>query len=329
MSANGGVQRIAYTIAPFVGGVCARFAGPSVVYILQAGMGLVAFAITCSLMPYISIDQDIGGKAGTQVQKTSEAKVTMFSVLLHHWRTLFSVCIYVVCLFVLRRARELYFSLVGHEINLTQDQVGYVIAGSYALDALLFPLAGWLLDNIGRTRTGAISNVCLSLAMITLVYQTMEDFLLFSAISGIGNGLSAGIVQVLGADLAPAECRGEFLALFRTFGKASDLLAPLIVGLVADLASLQLSELIVFGIGVFGACWVVCCIVEPLWEVAEKPAKERSDPVQNNSSKGIGKYVELEVDREQSEDAVESTELQAIVVADDQTKEETIDRPFD
>jgi len=196
------------------------------------------------------------------------------------------------------------------------------------LDALLFPLAGWLLDNIGRTRTGALSIICLCLSVAVLVYETLINFIAFSIASGVGNGLSAGIVQVLGADLAPAECRGEFLALFRTFGKASDLLAPLIVGLVADMASLQLSELIVCGIGFFGAGWVVSCVEETLWKGAEKPAKEScSNQVQGTvNPKGIGKYAGLD-DAMDEDKVLESGELEAII--DSQAHGEDSCRPSD
>ena len=70
---------------------------------------------------------------------------------------------------------------------------------------------------------------------------------------GLGNGLGSGTMMTLGADLAPAEARGEFLGLWRFIGDIGNAGGPMVVGHIADLAGLATAPLIVAGIGLAGA----------------------------------------------------------------------------
>lgn len=288
-------MRIGYTVAPFIAGILAHHFGPRAVYVGQIAAALVAFTLTSTLLPFIRADQDISHKGRVQVDKLAMPPITMVSVMKSHWRPLFSVCFYVICLSICRRARELFFPLIGHDIGLSQDRIGYIISVSFGLDAVLFPVAGWLLDNIGRTRTGGLSCLGFTIAVSVLEAQTLWSFILFAVVSGIANGISSGIVQVIGADLAPPECRSEFLAIYRTLGRFADLLSPLIVGILAENSSLQVSELVVCIIGVVGACWAFGCMTETLTADTQPPAADADNLGSGKPrEKGIGKYTELD-----------------------------------
>ena len=62
-----------------------------------------------------------------------------------------------------------------------------------------------------------------------------------SALLGIGNALSSGIVQTVGQDAAPADprSRSQFLGLYKVATDAGTFLGPLAVGLVANAADLD------------------------------------------------------------------------------------------
>ena len=51
---------------------------------------------------------------------------------------------------------------------------------------------------------------------------------------GFGNGLGAGTMMTLGADLAPSRSRGEFIGIWRFIGDGGSVGGPLIVGTVAE-----------------------------------------------------------------------------------------------
>jgi len=202
------------------------------------------------------------------------------SVAAAHWKALLTACTFVICLSISRRSRELFFSLVGHETNLTQEHVGYVVAFSYILDAVLFPVAGWLLDNIGWVRTGALSSGLFSFAFVVLQFGSVFSFILFGLFGGFANGISAGVVQMIGAELAPADCRGQFMGIFRTLSQTSDFMAPLIIGVVADSRSLFVAEGTISGVGIFGVCWALC-VVQRQRQRASAEAKSVPSKVAN------------------------------------------------
>ncbi len=59
-----------------------------------------------------------------------------------------------------------------------------------------------------------------------------------TSIIGLANGLSAGSMMTLGADLAPPYLRGEFLGVWRLIGDVGVAGGPTIVGGVADIVTL-------------------------------------------------------------------------------------------
>lgn len=310
-STLGGVARIGYMIGPLVAGAVAVYRGPRVVYMIQAVLSAASGIMTQILMPYVREDQDLT-KSQKTTTKPASGSMSAVTVIKAHWRILLTVTFFVVCLSILRKSRELLFPLVGHEERMSQDQIGVVVAVSYALDALMFPLAGKLLDSTGRTKTGAFTSMLFTAGILVLEGGGVWSYIAFAVISGIANGLSSGIVITMGGDLAPADCRSQFLAVYRTLGRMADLMAPLIVGLVADHSSLHMAELVVCLVGVIGAAWILGCVRETL----ESPSKSAEAGAQKPMKMGkvadggtlgsggaqkpvkMGKYAELNDDVE-------------------------------
>jgi MFS family permease len=68
-----------------------------------------------------------------------------------------------------------------------------------------------------------------------------------------GNGIGSGIMQTIGGDAAPALGRRQFLGIWRLFGDGGQAIGPVIVSVVAGLATLALGIVTIGGVGVAAA----------------------------------------------------------------------------
>ncbi|HRQ11673.1 MAG TPA: hypothetical protein PLG36_11655, partial [Trueperaceae bacterium] len=85
-----------------------------------------------------------------------------------------------------------------------------------------------------------------------------------AVLMGVGNGLSAGTMMTLGADLAPRGAVAAFLGRWRLVGDAGFVAGPLVVGLVAQQLGLGTSALAVAAIGAGAASWFAFGVPETL-----------------------------------------------------------------
>ena len=182
-------------------------------------------------------------------------------VLLH-------VAAFTLALQVVRECRKLLLPLAGYEIGLSLRDVSFYSSLSFTIDALLFTVAGQMMDSQGRIFTGVFSTSILVLSILVVVPASAPSILFMHAvIAGLGNGLSSGLVVALGADLAPKTSgRSEFLGLFRLLADCGELIGPLLVGLVAQFTSIPTMINVVAVIGTLGAFWLMIFVAEPASE---------------------------------------------------------------
>jgi MFS family permease len=258
----GGFLRAGFTFGPLLAGVVAEFAMSRSVYLLMMGLSVLAFLISQLCIPSFDPNQSIQHgqlKAkepqGTKVKDVETLALTTWQVAKTYRRILCTGGLFSSALLLVRRARELFFALEGEHLGLSPSQIGAVTALSFAVDGLLFPLAGWMLDRLGRVRTGALSMLGLGASLLILNGDTFPFFVAFAVVSGLFNGISAGIVQVMAADLAPAHCRSQFVGIFRMLALCADIAAPSLVGAVAELTSLKTAGVIMAAAGALGAAF--------------------------------------------------------------------------
>jgi MFS family permease len=140
---------------------------------------------------------------------------------------------------ILRTARHLLVPLWGDSIGLGVADIGLVVGLSSGLDMLLFYPAGQLMDRRGRRAAGVPSLTLLSVGIALLPWaDSFASLLAVGLVLGLGNGLSAGFVMTLGADLSPAAGRSRFLGLWRLLGDVGSAAGPMLVGAVAAAVSL-------------------------------------------------------------------------------------------
>ena len=138
------------------------------------------------------------------------------------------------------------------------------------MDAGLFYPSGYIMDRWGRKWASVPSLLTLAIGLLILPATTeVYGYALVAMLTGIGNGFGAGIVQVLGADFAPAAKRGEFLGVWRLIGDVGNAGGPFAVSFVVGVASLGLASICTGTLGLAGA--VIMWLLVPETLVGGRP----------------------------------------------------------
>lgn len=262
MSSFGAMQRIGFCLGPLLAGVVLRHFGAVAVYIMQAAIGGMMLFWVKHYMPYARADQQVGNNTPTRLRFGKKDELTFMGVVRNYGRLILTAGIFSIGLTFCRQARNLLIPLVGHSLDLSQDRIGTYVSLSYVVDACLFPIAGWLLTNAGRNCTGALSTGVYAVAFLTLHGRTPFALLLFAVGTGVANGFSSGLVLAIGTDLAPVHARGPFVGVYRTIGRAAEMLCPMVVGPLAQHASLAVTGDCSALIALFSLIWVSCILRE-------------------------------------------------------------------
>jgi MFS family permease len=98
---------------------------------------------------------------------------------------------------------------------------------------------GYLMDRFGRKTTMVPGFVCMALGLIFLASSAQWHWSLASFIAAViwthaGQSVTAGSMQVLGSDMAPAVARGRFFGFWRLIGEIGGLVSPALFALVAE-----------------------------------------------------------------------------------------------
>ena len=93
----------------------------------------------------------------------------------------------------------------------------------------------------------------------------MGWFAVVAMAMGLANGLGAGMVMTLGADIAPPAVRAQFLGVWRLFSDSGAAAGPLVVAAGAALGSLAGGVVVVGGIGLVAAAVLQGTV--PRWSV--------------------------------------------------------------
>ena len=138
-------------------------------------------------------------------------------------------------------------------VGLDAGTIGLIYSLSAALDMSLFYPVGIAIDRWGRKAAGIPSMLVFVVGLTLLPFAQGFYTLLAAGLTlGLANGLSVGLVQLIGMDLAPAQARSQFLGVWRLITDAGWAGGPLLAGILVDAVSLSAASFAVAGLGVLG-----------------------------------------------------------------------------
>ena len=259
ISMFGGTYRLGGFIGPAIGGIAAGLLGLRAVFIgvaLVTGIGL--------LLVVMFTRKSGGGESESRLAERHS--LHLLSVLKSNYRVLASAGMAQVFGQTIRAGRTVVIPLFAADaLGLSVDQIGYIVSLSMAVDFSLFMVAGWLMDRFGRkfAIVPCFGIQALGMALVPFA-ASFTGLLLATVLIGLGNGLGAGSMMTLGADLSPARSRGEFLGVWRLIGDIGHTGAPLIVGAVADILVLSSAIWVIAGAGLASASIFLFLVPETL-----------------------------------------------------------------
>lgn len=267
MSTLGGVQRIGLFLGPFLGAGAVHLFGTGGAY----GVGLVAVLVATGVLMLVAdpfsarrsatrsvrdrgvTDPSVTGRPATPAAG-DPAPMRFRHVLRSERRTFATVGVAVLLVSVVRASRQVVLPLWGEHLGLAPATISVIFGLSGAVDMLLFYPAGRLMDLRGRAAVAVPSMLGLAAAHLLLPLTGAIPALIGVALlMGLGNGMGAGLVMTLGADLAPPGQRPVFFGIWRLISDTGNGAGPFLLAGITAVASLGAGVLTMGGVGVLAA----------------------------------------------------------------------------
>ena len=266
MSLFGGAMRLGFFVGPFLGALAILGMGTRGGFAVQ----FVAFLLAGWMMARTPLP-GVGGPT-----PVAAAPLSLIGVGRLHHRVLLTLGAGSLLMGAARASREVILPLWANHIGIGAATASLLFGIGAALELVFAYPAGHLMDRFGRSPVAVPSLAILSVAYLAvpLTYSTITLGAVAIAM-GIGNGIGNGVIMVLGADVAPAAIRSEFLAAWRLTHDGGAFGGPLLIGTLATAAPLAVAALTIGGVAALGATVMARYI--PVY-VPWPPAGQRSEP---------------------------------------------------
>jgi len=269
LASIGGLMRLGSFVGPALGGAAAEFMGYTVAFLGTGVASAVAALLVWAFTHNLHSDRI----------RTDSYLTQLTGIIISHRRSFATAGGFALGIQLLRSGRQLFIPLFGTAAGMDAAVIGGIYSLSSALDMSLFYPVGLVMDRWGRKwmSVPSMALFAISLSLFPLV-TGFYSLLGIALLLGLANGLSAGIVMILGADLAPRKLRAEFLGVWRLIGDLGWTGGPLLIGLLVEAASMTAAALAVAGIGFLGLGVLVFLVDETLHssKAGPDPASDQS-----------------------------------------------------
>lgn len=243
MSLMAGAMRIGALLGPALGGLAAATWGYQATF-----LGLVVVCAVTLLIVALSADKGV-----PEEHKSEHDLASIIAVAKEHKQVLLSSGLVMICLQFMRAGRVALLPLAGAALGLPVEAVGFLASAGALTDALMFVPAGVIMDRWGRKASAAPSLFLFASGLSLMAWSESYPMLLASVLlMGAGNGLSSGLVMVLGADHAPEQGRARFLGVWKLFSDTGHSAGPFAVSALLSVSTLLVSTQVVSVIGFLG-----------------------------------------------------------------------------
>jgi MFS family permease len=245
LSTLGGMSRVGSFVGPFIGAAVVHDHPVGDVFWLTVGCTTVAGLIVL-LVP------DVSDPATAQERRSSSVSVT--SVVVRHHRVFLTLGMAVFLVGSVRATRQTVLPLWAEHLGLNPSMTSIVFGIAGLVDTLTFYPSGKVMDRAGRLWIAVPSMLILGLTQGLLpLTGGLVSLTVVAMLMGFGNGIGAGILMTLGADVAPPETRSKFLGVWRLCADSGSAGGPLIVSAAAALGSLASGIVAMGAVGVIAA----------------------------------------------------------------------------
>lgn len=255
----GGSVRLGAVAGPLAGAALLTVTGePGSVVVLLAVCCFVAALVLLVLRdPAAAVSRGPRTSGETEVRAET---VGLWATLAAQRDVLLTLGIGSAILSGLRQVRQVVLPVWAVSIGLDEATTSLVIGVAAAIDFSLFFLGGWIMDRFGRLWTILPCALGLSIGLIALSFTHDLDarvgwYIGIAMFLALSNGLGAGILMTLGADLADRHNPAPFLGAWRFTTDLGGAGAPILVTAITAALSLAV------GVGTLGVIGLVGALV--------------------------------------------------------------------
>ncbi|WP_156879081.1 MFS transporter [Oceanobacter kriegii] len=255
LSLVAGGMRIGSLIGPVIGGLVASHYSYQVAFLCMVALSVLALVLVLMTAE----------KGQPEATDTPHSMGAILRILVDHKQAFLSAGLAMIMLQFMRAGRITLLPLAGSSVGLNVAEVGFLVSAAAFMDSLMFVPAGIIMDRWGRKAAAAPSLIIFALGLSLLAWADSYAALLAGALLiGTGNGLSAGLVMVLGVDFAPEKGRARFIGVWKLVSDSGQAAAPLVISGMLTVTSLLVTTQAVAMAGFFGFYWLRTRVQETL-----------------------------------------------------------------
>ena len=249
-----GANRLGMLVGPLLGAAAITVVGDART---AFGVTVIASVLIVANLRFLAGPEDL--EAAMQDRVATDAGTRgVWATLWMRREVLLKVGLAAGLIGVARISRQLIVPLIGVVMGLQAAEISIIVGICAALDFALFYLGGQIMDRFGRlwTAVPCMLGFAASLAALAVAPELPHAFAWYfgaALVMSICNGLTSGIVNAMGSDLADQRAPATFLSTWRVVTECGQASAPFVISTITGLASLATATLTMAGVALFGA----------------------------------------------------------------------------